>query len=758
MKYTAAHWGVYQFDPGDADLRPVADDPMPSRAGRGWVSAVTNRAARIVAPAVRRGWLTKDTGAGRCADSFVEISWDQATELVADEISRVRARYGNQAIFGGSYGWSSAGRFHHAQGQMRRLLAASGGYTSSRGTYSHAAAETLFPHIFGISLRDYQDQMTSLPLVAEHCEFLLAFGGISTRTAQISSSGTSTHMIGAWLAKLDEAGVRVLSIGPEKGEAREWLPIRPGTDTALILSLIHWITDAGHEDQAFLKHCTSGWNTLKAYIMGQADGVAKSPAWAAAICDIPVSTIEDLAATLVGKRSMITMTWGMQRADHGEQSIWSGLALAAVLGQIGQPGTGFGFGYGSVAAVGRAVRWIPWPSLPKAQNAIDDWIPTARIADALLHPGELYAYNGETRFYPDLKLVWWSGGNPYHHHQDLFRLEKAWTRPETVIVSEHSWTATARRADIVLPATTPLERDDLMLNRRDPTLVYMSRFCSPIGQARDDFDFCADIAERLGVRREFTEDRSTDAWLRHLWSGAIEVARANGIELPDFESFRGSGRYTIPEPDKNRTLFENFVSDPTGSPLSTESGRITLSNKTISQMGYADCPGHPTWLPPAEGESLPDSAFHLISGQPTTRLHGQNDQGEAARSAKKYGREVCLLHSLAADQIGIDDGEILRLYNERGACLCAARVSDDIRPDCLSLPTGAWFDPQVIEGVPTDVHGNPNVLTMDKGCSSLSQGCIAHSCVVFAEKWKKPLPELRVTKPPEIDGSYQSRK
>ena len=752
MKYTAAHWGTYTFEPGDADLRPLADDPMPSRVGRGWVSAATDPDVRVMAPVARKGWLAGDRGAARCDDSFVELPWERAIDLVAGEVGRVRSDFGNQAIFGGSYGWSSAGRFHHAQGQMRRLLALAGGYTSSCETYSHAAAEVLFPHILGMSNRAFQDQMTSLPLVAEHCELLLAFGGISTRTAQITSAGTSSHGIGSWLDQLHAAGVRVLSIAPERGEARDWLAIRPGTDTALILALIHRVVARKCEDREFLERCTSGWADLKAYILGESDGVPKSPEWAAEICDIPAATIARLAGTLTRKRSMISMAWGLQRADHGEQPIWAGLALAAVLGQIGRPGSGYAFGYGSVTPVGRPVKWLPWPSLPKVPNPVQDFIPVARIADALLTPDAPYDYNGQTRHYPDLKLVWWSGGNPFHHHQDLFRLERAWTRPETVIVSEHSWTATARRADLVLPATTPLERDDLMMNRRDPALIYMSRFREPMGKARDDFDFCADIAEALGVRETFTERRDAEGWLRHLWAEATAVGGSHGIDLPDFDRFRAEGRFDLPDAREMRVAFEDFVADPDANPLGSESGRLTLANNGIAGMNYADCPGHPVWLPPVEGGPLPAGAFHLVSGQPATRLHGQNDPGSESRASKIQGREKCTLHPDAAARIGASEGDILRLHNERGACLCAVVISDGIRPDCLSLPTGAWFDPQPVAGERLDVHGNPNVLTRDKGCSALSQGNIAHSCVVYAEKWAGPLPALTIDKPPRIGG------
>ncbi len=751
MKFTAAHWGSYQFKDGDPDLTPLAGDPAPSRVGRGWVSAARNRDARVLNPVARKGWLAGDKGAARCDDSFVEISWDRALDLAAAELDRVRQSFGNAAIFGGSYGWSSAGRFHHAQSQMRRMLALSGGYTSSRETYSHAAAEVLFPHILGTSNRAFQDDMTSMPLVTEHCELMLAFGGISARTGQITSAGTSVHEVGPWINALKDAGVRVVTIAPERGEALgDWVAIRPGTDTAFILALIHEIVRLGREDQNFLARCTSGWSQFKRYVLGDSDGIPKTPDWAAKICDLPASRIAKLAETLTEKRVMVSMAWGMQRADHGEQTIWAGMALACVLGQIGQPGTGYAFGYGSTTPVGRGVRLIPWPSFPKVPNAIKDFIPVARITDALLHPSEPYAYNGQTRHYPDLRLVWWTGGNPFHHHQDLFRLQKAWCRPETVIVNEHNWTATARRADLVLPATMSLERDDIMMNRRDPTLLFMSKMFDPVGQARDDFAIFTEISDRLGFRDAFTEGRDTEGWLRHLWAQSENVAKDHGIALPSFDDFRAVGRFDVQDSVDTRVAFQDFVAAPDSNPLSSESGKLTLFNETIAAMDLHNCPGHPTWLPPVEGGVLKPGEFHLISGQPDTRLHGQNDMGAESLASKIQGREVCTLHPDAADALNVHDGDLIKLSSPRGACLCAVRVSELMRADCISLPTGAWFDPQDVNGEMIDVHGNPNALTRDKGCSDLSQGNIAHSCVVRAEKWTGPMPPLRVTRPPVI--------
>ncbi|WP_424987031.1 molybdopterin-dependent oxidoreductase [Microbulbifer sp. S227A] len=757
MKYTAAHWGAYRIE-GD-ELRPVEDDPRPSRIGRGWLSAARDPASRVHAPMVREGWLDGDNGAGRGRDGYRELTWDEATALVAREIRCVRKSHGNQAIFGGSYGWASAGRFHHAQSQLRRFLNLVGGYVGAHETYSHAGAEVLFPHVLGLTNRGMFDAMTSLSLVGKHCDLLLAFGGISERTAQISSSGVTRHDIGAPLDRMRERGGRIVNVSPRGSDlpGAEWLSIRPGTDAALLLALAHELVVTGRADEDFLATRTSGWPEWRAYLLGETDGAAKTADWAAPLCDIPADDIRALARALSESRSMVTVNWGLQRSDHGEQVIWAALGLACILGQIGKPGTGFGFGYGSTTPVGRPMRWIGWPSVSQGRNPIRDAIPVARIADMLLNPGAPYRFNGENRRYPDIRLVYWCGGNPFHHHQDLNRLRKAWTRPDTVIVQDHSWTATARHADIVLPATTPFERDDLMINRRDPSLIYMSKMHEPMGQALDDHEIFRRLSRHFGVEEAFTEGRDPESWLRHLWARAQGVAQENGFALPEYDSFRESGRFDVPDAFEEKVALDHFVADPEAHPLATESGRITLTNQTIAGLDLPDCPGQPRWLMPAETllQAQADE-LHLVSGQPDTRLHSQNDRGSEAQSDKIAGREAASLHPETAARFGLAQGDVMRLWNARGACLAGVRLEPLLRRDCVALPTGAWFDPQVVNGAQLEVHGNPNVLTLDKGCSELSQGNCAHTALVRIEKWTAPVPPLSVDRPPRIHSGHSS--
>ena len=485
QRFTASHWGTYLITDDDpAEIRPAPHDANPSRIGRGWVSATRDMALRIKHPAIRQGWLEGDGGKNRNDDAFVEMGWDDAIRLTGGELRRVIAEHGNGAIFGGSYGWASAGRFHHAQSQLRRFLNLIGGYTSVRNTYSHAAAEVILPHVTGLSNEAFLDGATSWSSIRENCTLLLAFGGISPRTAQIEPGGNTDHEVKSELGHLAEKGVRIVNVSPMKSDLNsvpnaQWVRIRPNTDAALMLALAFEVQDNGWHNHAFLDRYTSGWPKFRAYLTGEADGQPKNADWAATICELPAEDIRDLAARLAAERVMISLSFGIQRGDHGEQPVWAGLALAAILGQIGQPGTGFSFGYGSLSAVGRSQPIVRWPAFAQGINPVQDFIPVSRITDMLLTPRSSYRYNGETRTYPDIRLIYWAGGNPFHHQQDLNRLSTAWTRPETVIVHDHSWTATARRADIVLPVTTALERDDLMLNRRDPSVVFMSRAFEP---------------------------------------------------------------------------------------------------------------------------------------------------------------------------------------------------------------------------------------------------------------------------------------
>jgi biotin/methionine sulfoxide reductase len=449
---------------------------------------------------------------------------------------------------------------------------------------------------------------------------------------------------------------------------------------------------------------------------------------------------------------MITCAWSLQRAHHGEQPYWAAIVLAAMLGGIGLPGGGFGFGHGSTNGIGNPRVDIASPEAPLPLNPARTVIPVARIADMLLNPGTDYAFNGRRYTFPDIRLVYWAGGNPFHHHQDLNRLRRAWQKPQTVIVHESWWTPTARHADIVLPATTMLERNDVGGSSRDSFVLAMHRAIDPIGEARNDFDIFRALARRLGYEQAFTEDRDELGWCQSVYDRVRASAAAKGVALPGFQQFWAEGFVELPPPEREFVLFEEFRREPERFPLKTPSGRIEIASDAVAGFDYADCPRHPTWMPPLEwlgGARAQHWPIHLITNQPADRLHSQMDPGPVSRARKVAGREAIRLNPADAARRGIADGDIVRVFNGRGACLAGAVLDPDVMAGVAAMATGAWFDPPDVAGEP-ERHGNPNVLTLDIGTSPLAQGPSALTALVEIERWNAPAPAVRAFTPPEF--------
>jgi biotin/methionine sulfoxide reductase len=475
-----AHWGSYLAEVSDNQVagvtpHPLDHDPSPLL---GNIPGSTTSPARIQRPAVRKGYLEHgpDATNARGTEPFVEVEWDEALDLLATELDRVSTTHGNSAIYGGSYGWASAGRFHHAQSQLRRFLNLLGGHTYSVNSYSLGASGVIVPHILGRNTNPFQFA-TNWKQIVQNAELVVSFGGLPVKNTFVSPGGVTAHHMRANLHAAADSGVRFVSLSPlqdDLGEVTaEWVPLRPGADVAVMLGIAHTLVTEGLHDPDFLDRYTAGYDTFERYLLGQTDGNVKSAAWAAEISGVPTERIVALAREMAVSRTLVTVGWALQRAPHGEQPVWMGITLAAMLGQLGLPGVGFGHGYGSMAEVGQAPLLVDLPSVHQGRNQVRDFIPVARVADMLLDPGGQFEYNGESLTNPDIRLVYWSGGNPIHQHQDHNRLRRAFGRPDTIVVHEPFWTGAARHADIVLPTTVSLERDDLGGNRNDPYLIAM---------------------------------------------------------------------------------------------------------------------------------------------------------------------------------------------------------------------------------------------------------------------------------------------
>lgn len=772
MPTTMTHWGSYEVTVRGGRLltvTPVSDDPDPSPLGQN-LHELADHPLRIRRPAARRGFLDEvqsgrsdhaNSARRRGGEPFVELSWADAADLAAAELDRVRHHHGNEAIFAGSYGWGSAGKFHHAQTQLHRFLNLLGGFVTSRNSYSYAAAEVLLPHVVG-DWFDVLGNHTSYQQLARHGRLFVGLGGLAAKNQQVENGGTYRHLAAGGLRALRDAGVRLINVSPRRGDVdgslgARWIPIRPGTDTALLLGIAHTLVTEGAHDVVFLERYCSGVDRFLASLSGH------DATWAAGICGVPADVIVELARDLAAGPSMLSASWSLQRARHGEQVYWATVAVAALLGQIGTPGGGFGLGYGSVNRVGssQATASLSRPSV--GVNPVERFIPVARITDLLSRPGENFSYDGVSWTYPDIRLVYWCGGNPFHHHQNLGRLVSAWQRPETIIVHEQTWNPLARHADLVLPANTVLERNDVGTSPLTGAVVAMKAVLPSLGESRSDHDIFALLADRLGIGDAFTDGLDEMGWLRKLWDQGRQPGRAGAAELPDFDELWRRDVVELAPPSEARVLLEAFRQDPHAHPLRTSSGRIELHSPVLQAFEVADCPATPTWLEPEEWLGSPLTArfpLHLLSNQPATKLHSQLDFGRVSVAAKApHGRAWLEMSPADAADRGLQHGATVRVFNDRGACLAAVSIDEGLMAGVVMLSTGAWYDP-LVGGDPGAlcVHGNPNVLTSDRPSSGLSQAPAAQSCLVQVVALDGEAPAVAAFNPPRfVERNQQVR-
>ncbi len=770
---SASHWGAFTASVKGGrwvNVKGWEKDPHPSHQLPGVMDSVYSP-TRIKYPMVRRAYLENGPGAdvaSRGADDFVRVSWDQALELTVKELKRVEETYGPTGTYAGSYGWKSPGKLHNCQNLMRRMLNLKGSFVNSAGDYSTGASQIIMPHVMG-TLEVYEQQ-TVWPVIVESSDLLVFWGADPMVTNQI---GWIIPDHGAYPGMEDfkKTGKPVIFIDPVRNEScdffgAEWIAPKPQTDVAMMLGIAHTLHSEGLHDQAFLDDYCAGFDKFLPYLLGESDGTPKTAEWAAEICGVPADTLKDLARRFAGGRTMLASGWSLQRQHHGEQRHWMLVTLASMLGQIGLPGGGFGLSYhyssggspGANSAVlsgitdgGKAVEGAAWLTESGAAT-----IPLARIVDMLENPGQDFDFNGKRDKYPDVKMTYWTGGNPFAHHQDRNRMVKAWQKFETVVVQDFQWTATARHADIVLPATTSYERNDIEQygDYSLKAIIAMKQVVEPVFEARNDYDIFAEISDRLGKKQDFTEGNSEMDWIRKFYEDALKQGQAKNLDMPDFDAFweQGYVEFPVEEAGRSYVRYADYREDPLLEPLGTPTGKIEIFSRNIEKMGYDDCPPHPTWMEPVERLDGPNAKFplHVATSHPRGRLHSQLCGTSLRETYTIAEREPCLINTEDAAQRGIADGDVVRIFNDRGQMLAGAVVTDAIRPGVIRVNEGGWYDP-VEPGADNSLcaYGDVNCLTVDIGTSKLAQGNCGHTAIADVEKFTGTLPEVKVFSTPK---------
>lgn len=729
--------------------------------------------ARIKYPMVRKSYLENPENPARPRgdDEYVRVSWDEALKLIHQQHLRIRGEFGNESVFAGAYGWRSSGVLHKGRELLRRYMSLAGGYTSHLGDYSTGASQVIMPHVMG-SIEVYEQQTTH-PVVLESSDVVVLWGMNPMNTLKVAWTSNENSGI-EFFSQLKDSGKKLICIDPMRsetieffGDKAEWIAPHPYTDTAMMMGVAHALVNSGKHDKSFLDKYTVGYDKFEDYLLGKTDGVEKTTAWAESICGVPAKQLEQLAEVFSANRTLLMSGWSMQRQQYGEQRHWMLATLASMLGQIGMPGGGFGLSYhysnggnptrdaAVLPAMGATVGKSGLSGAHSGSKEAVNAIPVARIVEAIENPGKKYMHNGNELTFPNLKMVWWSGGGNFTHHQDTHRLIKAWQKLQLSVVSEIYWTAAAKHADIVLPITTSFERNDMTMtgDYSNAQLVPMPKVVEPQFESLSDFEVFARMSELLMPgkgRAIFTEDKEEMDWLKYFYDEAAKGGKRLRIRMPKFGQFWEKNELIEMKPNKKNIKFvrhEAFRKDPIMNPLGTPSGKIEIYSKTIEKFALDDCPPHPTWLVPGEwAGNAKKGQLTLISSHSADRLHSQFNYAKLRENYAIANREPISINVEDAKMRGIKSGDLVRAFNDRGQILVGALVSDGIKQGTVCVHEGGWPD---LDKNGLCKNGGVNVLTRDIPTSRLANGCAANSSLVSIEKYTGVGPDLTAFTPPK---------
>lgn len=669
---------------------------------------------------------------------FERISWDEAEDIMVEQINRIRTKYGNDAILI-PYG---TGSYNQINGRWtaQRLMNLVGGSLNYYNSYSTACISRATPYIYGTGItgNQRQDWLNS--------KYIIMW---SWNPAEMRDGTNSDYII----KEARKRGAKVVCIDPRMSMsavalADEWIPVRPGTDAALMSAMAYSIITENLHDKEFIDRCCIGFDrdqmpeglkdqeSYSDYILGTVDGIPKTPEWASSITSVPASTITRIAREYAGtKPAMLYQGYGMQRRAYGEQPVLAGCALAAITGNVGIPG-GWASGYGLQADDGGPM----WNIFPTGTNPVKASIPVFLWTEAILRGNKMtkdQGLRGTEKLGSDLKMIWSVASNILiNQHSNINRTRKILENEslvEFIAVQDQFMTPTARYADLILPVATQFEtwgvEDGWMYGEE---VLLMPKIAEAPGEAKSDYLICAGIAEKFGVKEKYTENKTEQDWID--WSlNRYRETRYPGIpRLKDFEK-SNNGVHTEPVL-KPKIAFEDFRKDPGKYPLKTPSGKIELfSQQLFEKNNPQEIPAVPKYIqewespfgPEAEKYPLQALGHHYMA-----RVHSTHDNNEWTKEA--FPQRV-FINPLDAKTRGIKNGDLVKVYNHRGTIIHACRLTKKILPGVVNIPQGAWWNPDK-EG--NDIGGNVNTLTSERW-TPIAYGNAQHTIMVEVEKFRK---------------------
>ncbi|NLC76644.1 MAG: molybdopterin-dependent oxidoreductase [Clostridia bacterium] len=646
---------------------------------------------------------------------FERISWEEALDIVAEQLERIKKTYGNEAIYL-MYGTGVYGQISQSWitpdfcGALPRFLNMFGGFLNYYNTYSSACYSTAVPYMFGNVEGNSPDDMVNSKLIV-----LFADNPGETRLG-----GANGYY---YLRKAKKAGAKVIVIAPRYTDtavsvADEWIPIRPTTDNALIDAIAYVLLQENLHDQAFLDQYCLGFdeehmppgippgNSYKSYVLGLGeDQQPKTPEWASGITGVPPETIVSLARQMgTVKPCCLLQGLGWQRHAYGEQPVRALPVLAAMTGNIGIAGGGPGLRHSGHS--------VPMGWLPAGENPVKAAISCFMWPDAIERGRELTAADGVRgvdRLSTDLKMIWnYAGNTLINQHSDCNRTAKLLaddTKCEFILVHDVFMTPSARFADLLLPDVTHFEREDIVTFASGiGYAIYHQKVIEPMYECRSVYEVCSALAQRLGFVDKYTEGKSEQDWLRE----CVKVAQEADPNFPGFEEFREKGIYKV-TPAKPLIAYEAQIKDPENNSFNTPSGKIEIFSPRLWEMNNPrEIPAIPKYIPAWEGPEDPlreKYPLQLIGHHYKKRVHSTFDN---VPLPDEVPRQELWLNTGDAAARGINDGDLVRVFNDRGEVVLPAKVTPRIMPGVVSMPQGAWWSPDA-QGI--DRRGCVNVLT-----------------------------------------------
>nr|WP_278995661.1 DMSO/selenate family reductase complex A subunit [Plesiomonas shigelloides] len=676
---------------------------------------------------------------------FVPISWDEATTILAEKLRYTIDKYGNEAVYY-QYGSGSTGANIQGRSAGKRLLGLMGGFLDQYTTYSTASIGVIEPFLYG-------SPQASLLSDIRHSDFVLMFGQNIAET-RMSGGGQITETFDA----LRQSGAKVVIVDPRRTDSvsafnATWLPINPGTDAALVAAMVHTMLTEELIDEAQINRYAVGFDestlpasapansSYKSYVLGLgADKTVKTPEWASQITGIAPQEIRQLARELTAaKAAWISQGWSAQRASNGEQTAMAIMLLPVITGQFGRPGTNSGNWGGNVS--------YPLKKLP-FKNPVKASIPCFLWADAIMHGSKFTSKNsglrGAETLAQNIKFIWSYASNVMmNQHSDLNLTHKILedeSQCEFIMVMDNHMTATARYADLLLPDCTSVESNDLVDNSYASGayhyFIRLQNAIDPLFDNRPSYDVFAEVARKLGIEEQFTEGRDVNGWVEYCYE---ETRKMNPqSNLPPFAKTDGMGVVDRRLADSSKYVaLQDYRNDPQANPLKTPSGKIEIYSERLATIAQEWTLPDPKWdkitpipeyVPVREGvdgdpELLKKYPLVLTSFHTKGRTHSTYHSVAVLREAVP---DTLWINPLDATSRGIQDGDLLEIFNDRGRVRMAAKVTPRIRPGVVSMPQGAWRKTNK-DGV--DVGGCINTLTtmhpspLSKGNPQLTNLC-----------------------------------